>query len=118
MKVNTTKSNPVLPGLAPLRDTPPTLWSFTDHTNLFSSLIARTAKDIEQLVDSLPSEESSAELQASSLRKLEEENAEAADKLAEVRKINLHAPKQEIMAAEMLNSQFLFSCCCCCCSRW
>ncbi len=54
-----------------------------DHTHLFSQLISRTAKDIEQLVESLPSEESSSELQASSLRKLEEENAEAADRLAE-----------------------------------
>ncbi len=55
-----------------------------DHTNLFSQLIARTAKDIEQLIDSLPSEESSADLQASSLKKLETENQEAADKLVEV----------------------------------
>lgn len=59
-------------------------FSFSDHTNLFSQLIAHTAKDIEQLIDSLPSDESSADLQASSLKKLEDENAEAAEKLANV----------------------------------
>ena len=55
-----------------------------DHTNLFSQLIARTAKDIELLVDSLPSEESSTDLQAASLQKLDKENAEAAEKLESV----------------------------------
>ena len=34
-----------------------------DHALLFAQLIARTAKDIDVLIDSLPSEESSAELQ-------------------------------------------------------
>jgi mediator of RNA polymerase II transcription subunit 21 len=52
-----------------------------DHTHLFAQLIARTAKDIEVLIDSLPSEESSCELQSASLIKLEEENREAAQKL-------------------------------------
>ena len=55
-----------------------------DHTNLFSQLIARTAKDIELLIDSLPSEESKSELQAAALRKLEAENDEAAAKLKAV----------------------------------
>ena len=55
-----------------------------DHTNLFSQLIARTAKDIELLIDSLPSEESKSELQAAALRKLEAENEEAAAKLKSV----------------------------------
>jgi mediator of RNA polymerase II transcription subunit 21 len=52
-----------------------------DHTHLFAQLIARTAKDVEVLIDSLPSEESSAELQSASLLKLEEENREAAQRL-------------------------------------
>jgi len=52
-----------------------------DHTQLFAQLIARSAKDIEVLIDSLPSEESSAELQSASLEKLEEENRESALKL-------------------------------------
>jgi len=55
----------------------------SDHTLLFSQLIARTAKDIELLVDSLPSEESSAQLQSASLAQLELENAEAATELRE-----------------------------------
>ena len=58
---------------------------FADHTPLFAQLIARTAKDIEVLIDSLPSEESSAELQSASLNKLEEDNKESAAKLEEVR---------------------------------
>ncbi|TRY70385.1 hypothetical protein TCAL_08909 [Tigriopus californicus] len=55
-----------------------------DHTSLFAQLIARTAKDIEILIDSLPAEESSSELQASSLQKLEKDNQEAAQKLEDV----------------------------------
>jgi len=55
-----------------------------DHTHLFAQLIARTAKDVEVLIDSLPSEESSAELQSASLLKLEEENREAAQRLEDI----------------------------------
>lgn len=55
-----------------------------DHTALFAQLIARNAKDIEVLIESLPNEESSVELQSESLKKLEEENAEAAQKLENV----------------------------------
>ena len=51
---------------------------------MFAQLIARTAKDIEVLIESLPNEESSIELQSASLQKLEEENLEAANKLEEV----------------------------------
>jgi len=47
-------------------------------TQLFATLIARTAKDIEILIDSLPSEESSLELQTEGLRRLEVENDESA----------------------------------------
>lgn len=36
---------------------------FPDYAAVFSKLIARTAKDIDVLIDSLPSEESSLELQ-------------------------------------------------------
>ena len=55
-----------------------------DHTQLFAQLIARTAKDIEVLVDSLPSEESTAELQSAGLQQLEQEGELAGDQLAEV----------------------------------
>ena len=37
--------------------------SDTDHTQLFAQMTARTGKDIEVLIDSLPGEESTAELQ-------------------------------------------------------
>jgi mediator of RNA polymerase II transcription subunit 21 len=60
------------------------LYFFSDHTHLFAQLIARTAKDIEVLIDSLPSEESSAELQSASLIKLEEENREASQRLEDI----------------------------------
>jgi len=55
-----------------------------DHTQLFAQLIARTAKDIEVLIDSLPSEESTAELQAAGLQQLEQEGELAGTQLAEV----------------------------------
>ncbi|XP_078479807.1 mediator of RNA polymerase II transcription subunit 21 [Lampetra planeri] len=55
-----------------------------EYSQLFATLIARTAKDIDVLIDSLPSEESTAALQAASLRRLEEENVEAAALLVEV----------------------------------
>ncbi|XP_048884724.1 mediator of RNA polymerase II transcription subunit 21 [Brienomyrus brachyistius] len=55
-----------------------------EYAQLFAALIARTAKDIDVLIDSLPSEESTAALQAASLRQLEEENHEAAARLEEV----------------------------------
>ncbi|NWI90118.1 MED21 polymerase, partial [Pitta sordida] len=57
------------------------LW---EYAQLFAALIARTAKDIDVLIDSLPSEESTAALQAASLYRLEEENHEAAARLEEV----------------------------------
>ncbi|KAL1275303.1 hypothetical protein QQF64_034926 [Cirrhinus molitorella] len=55
-----------------------------EYAQLFAALIARTAKDVDVLIDSLPSEESTAALQAASLRQLEEENQEAANRLEEV----------------------------------
>ncbi|NXJ59578.1 MED21 polymerase, partial [Rostratula benghalensis] len=57
---------------------------FLSYAQLFAALIARTAKDIDVLIDSLPSEESTAALQAASLYRLEEENHEAAARLEEV----------------------------------
>ncbi|XP_046575800.1 mediator of RNA polymerase II transcription subunit 21-like isoform X1 [Haliotis rubra] len=55
-----------------------------DYAVLFSKLIARTAKDIDVLIDSLPNEDSSYDLQTASLRKLEVENQDAARKLEDV----------------------------------
>lgn len=58
-----------------------------DYAVLFAALISRCAKDIDTLIDSLPSEESSTELQVQSLRRLEAENKEAAEQLEEVRNV-------------------------------
>lgn len=55
-----------------------------DYAAMFSKLIARTAKDIDVLIDSLPSVESSQELQLNSLQMLEIENQDAANKLEDV----------------------------------
>lgn len=55
----------------------------TDHTLLFAQMIARTAKDIEVLIESLPSEESTQELQAAGLAQLESESDLAGEKLGE-----------------------------------
>ncbi|XP_001607813.1 mediator of RNA polymerase II transcription subunit 21 [Nasonia vitripennis] len=55
-----------------------------DYAALFATLIARCAKDIDTLIDSLPSEESSQELQVASLSRLEQENQEAAEQLEDV----------------------------------
>lgn len=52
-----------------------------DYPQLFAQYIVRTAKDIDVLIDSLPSEDSTPELQAASLRRLELDNQEAAAKL-------------------------------------
>ncbi|NXP51356.1 MED21 polymerase, partial [Heliornis fulica] len=62
----------------------PTEGKSPQYAQLFAALIARTAKDIDVLIDSLPSEESTAALQAASLYRLEEENHEAAARLEEV----------------------------------
>ncbi|XP_074597649.1 mediator complex subunit 21 [Brevipalpus obovatus] len=64
---------------SPTRDSSPG----EDYPQMFAQLIARTAKDIDLLIDSLPSEESTPELQASHLRRLEVENQEATQKLEE-----------------------------------
>ncbi|XP_047477527.1 mediator of RNA polymerase II transcription subunit 21-like isoform X1 [Penaeus chinensis] len=53
----------------------------TEHKRVFATLIARNAKDIDVLIESLPSEDSSAELQTANMRVLEQEGEEAALKL-------------------------------------
>lgn len=58
--------------------------SFLDYAALFANLIARCAKDIDTLIESLPSEESSQELQVASLSRLEQENQQAGEQLEEV----------------------------------
>ncbi|CAD6995472.1 mediator of RNA polymerase II transcription subunit 21 [Ceratitis capitata] len=55
-----------------------------DYAQLFAQLISRCAKDIDTLIESLPNEDSSTELQNQSLRRLEVENQEAAKRLDEV----------------------------------
>jgi mediator of RNA polymerase II transcription subunit 21 len=52
-----------------------------DYPRMFAQCIVRTAKDIDVLIDSLPSEDSTPELQAACLRRLELDNQEAAAKL-------------------------------------
>ena len=54
-----------------------------DYPKIFAQHIVKTAKDIDVLIDSLPSEESTPELQAASLRRLEMDNQEAASKMEE-----------------------------------
>lgn len=41
----------------------------TEHKRVFATLIARNAKDIDALIESLPSEDSSAELQVKRIYK-------------------------------------------------
>lgn len=55
-----------------------------DYAQLFSTLITRCAKDIDHLIDSLPNDESSQELQVQSLQMLEEENRLESEKLEDV----------------------------------
>ncbi|CAK8675920.1 unnamed protein product [Clavelina lepadiformis] len=52
-----------------------------ESIQLFCQLIVRTAKDIDFLVDALPSEQSTHESQIANLQKLEEENQDAAKNL-------------------------------------
>nr|CAD7412893.1 unnamed protein product [Timema poppensis] len=55
-----------------------------DHAHLFATVIARCAKDIDVLIESLPSEDSSTEIQVASLRHLEQDNREAGEQLEDV----------------------------------
>ena len=52
-----------------------------NYSQFFASLIARTVKDIDYLIDALPSEKSTLELQMKSLQQLENENNAAHDDL-------------------------------------
>lgn len=61
----------------------------TLHINSLFYFSFRCAKDIDTLIESLPNEDSSQELQAQSLRRLEIENQEAAKRLEEVKKSTL-----------------------------
>lgn len=58
---------------------------FNSQRNLVFTQTFRCAKDIDTLIESLPNEDSSQELQAQSLRHLEIENQEAAKRLEEVK---------------------------------
>ena len=51
------------------------------NIELFSSLITRTFKNIDTLIDSLPSEESTSSLQAATLQKIQTENQAEAERL-------------------------------------
>lgn len=55
-----------------------------DYCQTFASLIAKTAKEIDILIDSLPSEESTQEIQEENIKRLDQENKEAARRLEEV----------------------------------
>lgn len=84
-----------------------------DFSQLFAQLIFRCAKDIDTLVDSLPCEESSPELQNQSLKVLETENQQSAEKLDEVMESAMKLLKKiqdalEDIAQAQLNMQITF----------
>ncbi|KAE8743560.1 hypothetical protein FOCC_FOCC010807 [Frankliniella occidentalis] len=64
--------------------TPQQQQEVTDYAHLFATLIARCAKDIDVLIESLPNEDSSTELQVASLRQLEQESQKAGERLEDV----------------------------------
>jgi len=68
------------------------------NISLFASLIPRIAKDIDHLIDSLPSSQCNSELQNTSLERLEQENREAGEKLAQ------SIEEGEILLAEIRNA--------------
>lgn len=95
------------PGFDRTGNTTPQQTQQEDYAQLFSTLIARyecychlkilffylclnlgkknrCAKDIDSLIETLPSEDSTLELQVQSFKRLEIENQEAADRLEEV----------------------------------
>lgn len=57
---------------------------FIITAQLFATLITRCAKDIDLLIDSLPNDDSSPELQVQSLQILENENRKESEGLEEV----------------------------------
>ena len=70
----------------------------TENSLLFAQLIARTAKDIDVLIESLPNDESGVDLQLESLRVLEANNQESADLLRDA------VEKGEQVLSEVSNS--------------
>ena len=56
-------------------------WTSADNSVLFSTLISRTAQDIDILIDALPNQDYTQDRQDSTLRKLEAENRLAAENL-------------------------------------
>lgn len=68
----------------PLNGQAPVTNGQSDSGQLFSRLIAKTAKDIDVIIDSLPNKDLEAEVQESHIRRLEEENKEQARKLEAV----------------------------------
>lgn len=51
------------------------------HSHLFATLISHTVRDIDYLIDALPSEKSTTSLQIQSLTQLEKENEAAGEEL-------------------------------------
>ncbi|XP_058822183.1 mediator of RNA polymerase II transcription subunit 21 [Topomyia yanbarensis] len=77
-----------------------------DYAQLFSTLISRCAKDIDTLIESLPSEESSIEQQVQALKRLEIENQDSAEKLEEVvRKGEMLLEKIQAALSDIAQSQ-------------
>ncbi|XP_039263980.1 mediator of RNA polymerase II transcription subunit 21-like [Styela clava] len=80
--------------------------STDENVKLFATLITRTAKDINVLVDSLPSEESTPELQAAHLTRLEQENQAAAANLENlVQRGELELNRIQTALAEIAEAQ-------------
>lgn len=77
-----------------------------DYAQLFSTLISKSAKDIDTLIESLPNEDSSQELQVQSLKKLEVENQNAYFQLEEVvQKGEILLEKIQIALSDIAKSQ-------------
>lgn len=58
--------------------------STEENCAVFAAAITRTAQDIDTLIESLPNQEYTPEMQNESLRRLEEENKRSAERLAKV----------------------------------
>ncbi|BFZ18207.1 hypothetical protein BsWGS_21246 [Bradybaena similaris] len=102
------------PGFEKPGGKPPSPPAQEDYAALFAKLITRTAKDIDVLIDNLPSEDSSTELQVASLQKLEIENQEEAERLEEIVSrgemlLKTIQKSLEEIAASQLHSQALES---------
>ncbi|CAL4181248.1 unnamed protein product, partial [Meganyctiphanes norvegica] len=76
-----TASPASFPGFDKSGKTPSRNENQEDHKRMFATLIAQNAKDIDTLIESLPSEDSSAEVQTASMQVLEEEGEAAAARL-------------------------------------